>query len=111
MSHDYKLRYRLTNIESGLFKAEDITDEYTGLTDCLFIGSALYADDGSYSQDFWTKDGRNNGKPWSDNDLYKFWALMSARLKDSPTLDLAKRLVASDTFEAVVALMNRNQDG
>lgn len=65
----------------------------------MLIGSMLHPADGSYSQTYWTFDGRNEGKEMSADDEFKFWIMMAGTLRDKPDLSPGKKAFAADVFE------------
>lgn len=89
----YRLKYDL-KYKAGAFTKEELGKQ--GGTDALVMGSCIFPHDGSYSQTFWSIDGRNGGKPLSDHDIFKFWIMMGAALGDPDRkLDEGRRMFAS----------------
>lgn len=78
MNHAYKLKYKL-DMEAGQFARSDI-DEHHGATDALIVISCIYPEDGTYSQNFYSFDGRNEQNDLSANDLFKAWMMMGEAL-------------------------------
>ena len=106
--YKYKIRYKMEKPDIGAFTKDQA--EGGGLTDCLLIGSVLHPPDGSYSQTFYTFDGRKNGEDWDDKDLFKFWILMASRLANSKTLDRGRRDFADNVFETFRQAMFGGRD-
>jgi len=97
--HKYKIRYTMTNPEFGEFIPDDTPS--LGLTDQLLIASVLLPEDGSRSQAFMTWDGKNEGKQWSAEDLFKFWTLMAHNVASHPDMPLPQVELAEYVFETV----------
>ena len=101
MGHKYKLRYRWEP-EAGEFSKDDCT-EGRGGTDAAILFSLLYPEDGSFSMNFWTWDGRaaKDGRipVLDDKELFKVWALLSQRLANSQTLDEGRKEFAETAWE------------
>lgn len=96
--HRYRIRYDLMK-ELGSFSREEV--EGHGGTDAFVFGSILHPADGSYSQTFWSVDGRKrDGPPLSDNELFKFWIMMGSSLCDpGRDLDEGKRGIVQMAWE------------
>lgn len=106
-NHKYKLKYHLTK-EVGEFNKEDFKAEDGG-TDALIVCSMLYPKDGSYSQNFWSFDGRNEGKELPTGELFKFFMMMGATLAGRADLDPVRKEIAkmpANTFYRLVRLEN-----
>lgn len=101
MSHKYKTKYKLET-EFGEFTAEEIRKEGNGGCDAYIFFSLIFPEDGSYSQTFFSFDGRNEGKALEANDLWKVWAMMSKNLMDrKKDLPEWKYIIAEATFEMI----------
>lgn len=94
----YAIQYDL-DFQVGAFKAEDIIAAKNGGTDAIIFCSILFAEDGSYSQQLFSIDGRNEGEALLGEDLFKFWALLSHSLAQNKTLSENKRKFCEDVFE------------
>lgn len=97
-THLYKIKYGL-DFKVGRFTKEEISEEQRGGTDALIFVSLLFPENGSYSQNHFSIDGRNEGKDLPDEDLFKFWALLCHSLAKSETLSEDKRLFCEEVFE------------
>lgn len=100
MNHKYKTKYKLKP-EYGKFTEEEIRKERIGGCDAFIFFSIIFPEDGSYSQTFYSFDGRNKGKELSSNDLWKVWAMMSKNLSDRTDLSEWKRELAEMTFNTI----------
>lgn len=98
--HYYKIKYNVDH-EYGSFHKNDRGD--FGLCDALLYVSILFPEDGSYSQQIFSVDGRNEGKPLDVEDMFRVWSLMAATLIE--TLDENKQQVhlqiCKNTFEMI----------
>lgn len=104
--HKYKMKYDLKP-EFGTFTASEVEDAKASATDALLCFSLLYPEDGSFSSYMFSVDGRNNGKPLDDDEVFKVWTLMAKRMADSRTLPPGKREFARQVFETYrAALLN-----
>jgi len=81
--HKYRLLYDIQKKPEGILK-EDIPKDW-GACDAIMIASILYPEDGSLSIMIIGEDGRTNQK-LSDEELFKVWAVLSAKLSESKTL-------------------------
>lgn len=97
MSHKYKIRYKLEP-EVGEFSADEC-GQAGGGTDAYIFFSLIYPEDGSFSMNFFPKDGRNDGKELDDNEIFKVWSLLASRLARSETLDEGKKTFAEAVFD------------
>ena len=95
----YHLTYKVETHPEGLDK-KDIDPNERGACTAIVLGSLLYPPDGGCSTAFLTLD-RRTGKPLSDDELFKVWAMLAARLKDSSELGPGRRAVATVAFESV----------
>ncbi len=104
MGHKYKTRYKLEP-EAGEFTAEEIREGGIGGCDALVLYSLIFPEDGSYSQTFFSFDGRTGGGPVNSNDLWKIWSLMTKNLIDrKDDLSVAKYSIAEGTWELIKEL-------
>ena len=94
MSHEYKIKFDFKR-EIGSFTADEIRGTDSGATDAFVFVSILYPKDGSYSMHFSSVDGRNNGEPLSDDELFKVWSLLSKRLSEGDLSESKKQFVSS----------------
>lgn len=109
-SHKYKLKYSL-DANPGEFDKDEITD---GGTDALIVGSLLFPEDGSYSQTYFSIDGRNKGKAVPVMDEFKFWLLMAKSLSENEKLPEGRRAfcrMAFDTFVEAMKHVERTESG
>ncbi len=104
MVHKYKTKYNLIS-KAGEFTSEEIRKEGIGGCDAFIIFSLIFPEDGSYSQTFFSFDGRNEGKKLNPNDLWKVWAIMTKNLIDQKKdLNSGKFFIAETTFEMIKEL-------
>ena len=99
--HKYKLKYKVEH-ECGEFTKQEILNENAGGADALIIFSLIYPEDGSFSQNFSTVDGRT-GMSLPDNEVYKVWVLLSHRLANSKTLAEGTKELARTIFKIITA--------
>ena len=95
----YHLTYKVEAHPDGIDK-KDVDPKERGGCTAIVVGSLLYPPDGSFSSAFVSLDGRT-GKPLPDDELFKVWTMLAARLKDSKELGPGKRGVAAQAFETV----------
>ena len=107
MSEGYKLRWDL-KFDCGEFSKEELGE--SGGTDALVIGSLLYPEDGSFSATWFSCDGRDEGKPLDDQEIFKFWAMMAYSLSESKTLGEGHRALLRQVHETIrdAVLLGRN---
>lgn len=79
--HVYKLKYDL-EFEAGEFSSGDLTAGGHGGTDALFFASFIYPENGTFSLDWHTLDGRTN-EPLSDREVFKMWSLLATQLAEN----------------------------
>ena len=104
MTHKYKVKYNI-DPEVGEFSAEEIRKEGYGATDAFIFFSLIFYEDGIYSQNFFSFDGRNKGKSLSSNDLWKVWALLTKNLIErKEELHDTKYFIVKTTFEMIKEL-------
>lgn len=101
----YRLKYVLKKPEVGHFGVEDL-EKGDGATDALFLCSLLYPPDGGFSLKYWSFDGRNEGKPLEDKEVFKVWLLMAANLAKSKTLDEKRRAFAREVFDTFMRMVS-----
>jgi hypothetical protein len=95
----YRVKYRVDELEAGNFtKAECL--EAGGGCDALVLISMLFPEDGSYSQQVVSFDGRAGGDPISDSDLWKVWAMIAAQLAQNESFK-AEHVAKHGLVEAV----------
>lgn len=94
-NHIYKLRYKIET-EAGKFSADSAKEDGDGLTDALLLVSMIEAEDGSYSQCFFSHDGRTN-KDITDDKLFKAWTMIGMHLADNGRLNGWKKSLV-ETF-------------
>lgn len=105
-SHVYRTQYKLEP-EHGEFSAKEIKEKKLGGCDAFLFFSLIFPEDGSYSQTFFSFDGRNEGKALNSSDLWKVWAMMSKNLMDRKNdLSPAKYFIAEATFEMIKELLS-----
>lgn len=90
--HDFKLLYDF-QIEVGHFTTQGIRDANKGGTDALIVINCLEMEDGSYVQEFVSKDGNNAGAPLTTGVLFKAWSCFGAALLDYKDLSAKQREV------------------
>jgi len=96
-TNKYRMRYL---IECGEFtKADRPTEEY-GLTDSLLLMSVLHYPDGSSSHAIASRDGRTQ-KPFSANETFKAWSILTCRLANDPELGEGRRTLCALVFEII----------
>ena len=96
--HKYKLKYDLKT-EPGEWTKEHIKETGSGGTDAFVMFSIIYPADGSLSVQNLSVDGRNNGDPLPDNEIFKLWTMLAQQLGESETLTPGKKAFAADVFE------------
>lgn len=109
MQHKYKLKYDI-NTESGEFSVKELKMAKVGGTDALIIISMLFPEGGSYSQDFFAIDGKNNGKDISSLDYFKAWMLMGVALAKRTDLDDMRRAIASAPMHDFLKLIEFKEE-
>lgn len=86
MSRTYKLKYKLSiENDSQGYKREDAKNDEDGLCDALVFMSILYPEDGSYSFEAHSADGRS-GKQLDAIDLFRAWSILGMSLSENPDL-------------------------
>jgi hypothetical protein len=109
MSHKYKMKYKFEP-ERGEFTKEDLKKAGdVGGTDAMILFSLIYPEDGSFSLNFWTYDGRqpeDHDKQRGiaelpDQELFKVWMMLASRLGRSTTLSEPKRQFAQDVHQTI----------
>ncbi len=80
----YKVKYSLEP-EAGEFTAEECR-EAGGGCDAFMLVSMLYPDDGGFSQSVVSFDGRKDGDPLTDGELWQVWSVLAAGLARSESL-------------------------
>ncbi len=99
--HKYKTKYNLES-KAGEFTSEEIKKESAGGCDAFIFFSLIFPEDGSYSQTFFSFDGRNKGMDLNSNDLWKVWAMMTKNLTDrKKDLSPGKHFIAEATFDMI----------
>lgn len=106
-NHIYKLRYKIES-EAGKFKAEDAND--SGLTDALLIVSMIEAEDGSYSQDWFSHDGNTNDNI-THQQLFKVWSMLGMQLARDKKLGGWHRALVESFAEALTDVIENIKDG
>lgn len=76
--HDYKLKYDI-DLKAGHFTSEDLKKSGKGGTDGLIIISCIEAEDGSYSQSHFSKDGATDESMDTAKEQ-KAWLMMGMAL-------------------------------
>lgn len=90
--HVYKLKYDIET-ECGEFSAEELKEEGVGGTDAFVFISMINPADGSYSQTFFSKDGRTD-KEVDSASLFKAWMLVGSALAKRDDLSAERRALA-----------------
>ncbi len=103
----YFLRYDIEAHPKGISKKAAKGDG-AGWADALFLASIIYPPDGSLSMLFMSKDGRT-GKELDDNEWFKVWALLAARLAQSKTLGPGKRGLCADVHEMMCEMVKERK--
>lgn len=100
--HKYRLSYRLDPLDPPLGKEEVIKrqEEGFGACDAMLVASIIYPEDGSYSLQFMSQDGRT-GEDLTDLEMFKVWSMLSSRLAQSATLDPGRKMLCRVTFETI----------
>lgn len=93
--HWYKVLY-----EIGEFSREDVLKSGKGATDAFVFMSLIYPEDGSFSMNFFSKDGRTQ-KLLDDKELFKAWSMLAKRLSESETLEPTRKSLAGKVFNIV----------
>lgn len=102
--HKYKLLWNFESKGPDGINAGQVP-EGRGACDAMFLASIIYPADGSLSIEFMGFDGRvapeASGAPGElgDHEWFKVWALLSARLASSKTIDPSKRAFCALVFE------------
>jgi hypothetical protein len=76
--HDYKLQYDV-DMKAGHYTAEELKASGKGGTDGLIIISCIEPEDGSYSQNHFSKDGATD-KSMTTAQEQKAWLMMGMAL-------------------------------
>lgn len=107
MTHKYKTKYQL-DADYGEFTKEEIKKEGAGGCDAFVFFSLIYPEDGSYSQTFFSSDGRNKGKDLDSNELWKVWSMFTKNLVDrKDELPEWKYQLADVTWDAITDMMKK----
>lgn len=95
----YHVTYEVEPHTEGLTREEALATE-KGAATAVIIASLLYPEDGSYSAEFVTLDGRT-AKALGDDEVFKAWTMLTAYLAESEELSPGKREFCTSVFEAV----------
>lgn len=113
MSRDhYKVKYVLQP-ESGRFTADECA-EAGGGCDAFVLVSILHPEDGGYSQAVVSFDGRSDGAPLTDADLWKVWSMLGAQLAGSANLREEwpnRHALADEVHERIRGAILSGRDG
>lgn len=105
--HKYRIKYDI-KVDCGEFTRDEIKKEGVGGCDAFIFFSIIYPEDGSYSQTFYSSDGRNEGRALGSSELWKVWAMMTKNLVDrKDDLPEWKYLIADSTMEMIWEMMKR----
>lgn len=102
-NHQYRLFYGVADGgEDEKHLKERFGDDlgnYIGACDAFIFASILYLEDGSYSLQYFSQDGRNNGKELNSNEIFKAWILLASNLMEKKDLPEWKRMLAEMTLD------------
>lgn len=106
----YHLLYTVEGKPDGVTKAE--IPPNTGACDAILMASIAYPPDGSISTLFIGHDGRTNDE-LDENEWWKVWSFLAARLAKSTTLSANKKEVCALVWDIVcqgIAAARAEQD-
>lgn len=106
----YKVKYTM-DPHAGDFTAEECR-EAGGGCDAFVLVSMIFDPSGAYSQKVVSFDGREDGDPVSEEDLFRVWTLMAYELAASDDFKKAnpnKHALASNVHELVKAAVLRGR--
>lgn len=103
--HTYKLVYLLEpNTEGKTEKELNADPRPIGACDAIIVHSILFQEDGSRSELIISMDGET-GDELSDNELFKSWTMLTARLAESNTLQIGKKSFCKTVFNSIKETM------
>jgi len=105
MSHKYKLLYEVEPDPNGVEK-EDIP-EGKGASDALVIMSIIFPEDGSYSWNMYSWDGRTD-KELDNDELWKAWLMLTKSLSMRTGMRPGKRQICENVFNQVMAILKQS---
>ena len=85
----YHTRYTFEP-QAGAFTRDELGPD-EGACDAFVFVSMLYQEDGSYSQQVATFDGRDRGEPLAPEELFKVWCLLATELSGREDLSEGRR--------------------
>lgn len=100
MEHRYKLTYETHSHPEGV-TAEQVRGARRGACDAVLMASVIFPEDGSYSCQVMSKDGRT-GKELDDLEKFKAWIAVTKHLAESPGLDDGRRQFCAEVYRAIL---------
>lgn len=108
-SRTYPITYELTQQDPPLTK-EEVRElgRNVGAADALIVLSIIFPEDGSYSMQPASIDGRT-GSGLSAKEIFKAWLMLTAWIGQLPDLDDLRREMAKHTFETISEVIMRRK--
>lgn len=106
MPHKYQLSYDVVRLT-----VDEARESGKGACDAIFVASLIYPEDGSLSIQWMTADGREEGRPLSNNEVFKVWAFLAHSLSLQEDIGFAKKTICAAAHETIAeALMGARDD-